>query len=949
MSSIIKIYIDIECQLYCDFEFVSDLKSKSLFRFEKRKGTYILQFKYGDIILEERKCTINSNNEEILLDISLTEQLSRAIREIKIRKVENKNCIINLHDSKLWIQDTDTKEEKEVINCEIPCWPIFGYDNAFDSCGLIAANQNPEENYGYCFVGGKWGCLNKNGNIQIPFIYDKEIRFRNKKTTVARLNNNVFFINKFGDITFPNIYDEVDDFCEENLKQTDKEFIETQSICIVKKGSKYGAINADGNIVFPVEYDSLKFYFSKHLTYVITCNHERYGLYDTFGRSIIPLVYDSFESQTYAPANTFIVSSNNLYGIINIKKEVILPLKYDSISYHRDCISIKINGKEGLLDKQYSEIVPPIYEVLNNSNCPIVKRDGKFGRINWSLFSGKESYPFTEIIPCEYDEIYHQDGKPCASYDYISSDDVFVKHESNLLHCFVFSESCDKSTISSIKREFICEEFVYEVYRRGETWYILNSNIESEIRPVIIRMYKNDCNVYSKEWIIRNKALYVYQQNESDLDKIIGLPGDDAKHLKGSILAIKYQQKWGIYDYENDNIIRQPIFDEITDFQATRMIDNRKLFYRLIWNEDTLIKISNNIPGTNQGTRPANNDGCSAYSPTYDEDRHLVVLKKDDSIILEVDQIYKIGPYFAAEYGSKYENGICTKRGNLCLFKIGFGKITEFIWNGIAIGDDYTIFVFKDSESNLWAYKYDKYIPLEFEMPLLNCRKLEIAPDVKTIKMSEIENFYSPIVNPCKEVCLYIDVETTGLPTDSNMPYSKTENWPRIVQVAFILEDKEFGIIAKRDFIIKPDGFTIPDASTKIHGISNDYAIKNGMDRTSVINFIDKIIGTADLIIGHNIMFDLRVIQAEICRLKRYDDRLFMKNNPKIIDTMILGQNICKIPSLKNFDDYKYPTLSELYECLFNEDFSNKHNALSDITATFRCYKKLIQKNDVVE
>ncbi len=58
MSSIIKIYIDIECQLYCDFEFVSDLKSKSLFRFEKRKGTYILQFKYGDIILEERKCII---------------------------------------------------------------------------------------------------------------------------------------------------------------------------------------------------------------------------------------------------------------------------------------------------------------------------------------------------------------------------------------------------------------------------------------------------------------------------------------------------------------------------------------------------------------------------------------------------------------------------------------------------------------------------------------------------------------------------------------------------------------------------------------------------------------------------------------------------------------------------------------------------------------------------
>ena len=50
--------------------------------------------------------------------------------------------------------------------------------------------------------------------------------------------------------------------------------------------------------------------------------------------------------------------------------------------------------------------------------------------------------------------------------------------------------------------------------------------------------------------------------------------------------------------------------------------------------------------------------------------------------------------------------------------------------------------------------------------------------------------------------------------------------------------------------------------------------------------------------------------------------------------------NYCKIdnPYRKG---YKWPTLSELYRILYNSEYENAHNALSDVMATYFCMKKL--------
>ena len=67
---------------------------------------------------------------------------------------------------------------------------------------------------------------------------------------------------------------------------------------------------------------------------------------------------------------------------------------------------------------------------------------------------------------------------------------------------------------------------------------------------------------------------------------------------------------------------------------------------------------------------------------------------------------------------------------------------------------------------------------------------------------------------------LFFDTETTGIPKNYDAPISDVNNWPRLVQLAFIKTDWDGNIIESRDFVIRPEGFIIPNDASKIHGIS---------------------------------------------------------------------------------------------------------------------------------
>ena len=100
---------------------------------------------------------------------------------------------------------------------------------------------------------------------------------------------------------------------------------------------------------------------------------------------------------------------------------------------------------------------------------------------------------------------------------------------------------------------------------------------------------------------------------------------------------------------------------------------------------------------------------------------------------------------------------------------------------------------------------------------------------------------------------LFFDTETTGLPRNYKAPVSDLNNWPRMIQIAWILCDQNGSQIESDDFIIKPENFKIPDAASKVHGISNEKAINEGEELEIVLvkfnNLVVVILSTSVVIL----------------------------------------------------------------------------------------------------
>lgn len=181
---------------------------------------------------------------------------------------------------------------------------------------------------------------------------------------------------------------------------------------------------------------------------------------------------------------------------------------------------------------------------------------------------------------------------------------------------------------------------------------------------------------------------------------------------------------------------------------------------------------------------------------------------------------------------------------------------------------------------------------------------------------------------------LFFDTETTGLPRNYKAPAYDTTNWPRLVQLAFVLYDYDGTEIAQGDYIVKPNGFTIPEEASNIHRITNEMAINEGLPLSFVLNEFYKLIEKTTNLVAHNMAFDEKIMGAEFIR-SGYSDPLPFKNR---ICTMQSTTDFCKI---ENRFGYKWPKLQELHNKLFGFEFEEAHNAAADIYATAKCFWEL--------
>lgn len=183
---------------------------------------------------------------------------------------------------------------------------------------------------------------------------------------------------------------------------------------------------------------------------------------------------------------------------------------------------------------------------------------------------------------------------------------------------------------------------------------------------------------------------------------------------------------------------------------------------------------------------------------------------------------------------------------------------------------------------------------------------------------------------------LFFDTETTGF-YDKKLPADHPAQ-PHLVQLAMCLTD-DVGEERLSASLVIDCPYPIPAQASNVHGIDRDVSGTFGVDLEMAIDLFRHFYMRADLIVCHNVAFDVPVMASEIGRFQK---RLVALDKPTFC-TMESATPIVNLPPTERmlaagFNKPKPPKLEECVRHFFDEALDGAHDAMIDVTACRRVY-----------
>jgi len=192
-----------------------------------------------------------------------------------------------------------------------------------------------------------------------------------------------------------------------------------------------------------------------------------------------------------------------------------------------------------------------------------------------------------------------------------------------------------------------------------------------------------------------------------------------------------------------------------------------------------------------------------------------------------------------------------------------------------------------------------------------------------------------------REMFLILDIETTGLPDQParNIYYEYKEveryNKSRVIQICMQLCDSEKKLI-KEIYEYINNGVEIPEEAKEIHKITEEKC-KGGKKLVELESDIYYILRNCEIIIGHNINFDVNVLAAE----------LYRNHQEALARILFYKKRFCTMNRARDYNIKKYkPRLTELYKILFDKEIEGAHDAKNDVEACKECFFKMIERRE---
>ena len=191
-----------------------------------------------------------------------------------------------------------------------------------------------------------------------------------------------------------------------------------------KKDGKYGFIDTQNKAVFPFIYDDIS-YLRVSYQYDLCLRHTsfdnnafsicidgKYGAMDINGNIVVSPVYASLERINHCDKKYFLASQNGKYGLLDYNGNVLTDIIYDQIDYYLNSYDFKttINELNGVIDANGKTILQPKYkdivnDIQNETHRYAVSLDGTYYGI--ADRSGNLIVPIQYMMKIEADRGYY--------------------------------------------------------------------------------------------------------------------------------------------------------------------------------------------------------------------------------------------------------------------------------------------------------------------------------------------------------------------------------------------------------------------------------------------------------------------------------------------------------------------------------------------------------------
>lgn len=385
----------------------------------------------------------------------------------------------------------------------------------------------------------KWGFIDKDSIIKIPFEYDFVNPFEHQLAYVKNKGKE-FYINPKNEIVIEGRFDKIDIFSE--------------GLASVKKDGKFGFINEKGKLIIPLIYDNVDYFRTSGLC-AVTLNGKS-GFIDKSGKEIIKIIYPEVHQEMFD--RIVIVKNNRKWAFFDNHGNQLSDFIYDKVFrtdyydfskdiFTRDQSTFFKNGaalvlKNGKYEFLNEKIKPAfvnnkfdsasVFDAFKNA---IVKRNGKYGMIKPS---GEFKVPF--------------------KFDFIEPYDTAHGNYSEYYNA---------------RKGKIYSFFNKNLKKIGESYEPIYNNFSTDNPQISFKNLKGKYGVV--DWQGNEKIPFVY---------------DEALDFKRSKNCIaKKNGKFGVISYQNKEIFPF-IYDEINELDEVENLKNTYLLSNK--KEDKIVNIN---------------------------------------------------------------------------------------------------------------------------------------------------------------------------------------------------------------------------------------------------------------------------------------------------------------------------------------------------------------------